>query len=77
MTALGALATTGAAVSGCCAPPILLSLFGTVVGSTGALTEAFVSPASPLGELFFVGAATLLVRNSLRTSQLLEPTCEA
>lgn len=63
---LGGLTTTGATACCCCAPAVY-SIAGAVVGlSASPLYWIFTDPASPLGDLFFVGAAALMTGSAVQ-----------
>lgn len=68
---LGGLTTTGATACCCCAPAVY-SIAGAVVGASASpLYWVFTDPASPLGDLFFVGAAALMTGSAVQLAATL------
>lgn len=66
--AVGAVATTGATACCCCGPAVY-AIASAVFGlSATPLYWAFVSPSSPVGALFLVGAITLLTGSAIELS---------
>lgn len=69
---LGGLTTTGATACCCCAPAVY-SIAGAVVGlSASPLYWIFTDPASPMGDLFFVGAAALMTGSAVQLAGALD-----
>lgn len=65
---VGAVATTGATACCCCGPAVY-AIASAVFGlSATPLYWAFVSPSSPVGALFLVGAITLLTGSAIELS---------
>lgn len=63
--AFGAVATTGATACCCCGPAAYAITSALLGVSASPLYWAFVSPSSPLGALFLVGAVALMTRSAV------------